>query len=225
MGILDPNSHAVRTVEPALQAAGHDTVAMPELQAAVNLVSRGNVDLVILSGAGGLDALRELRAAGAVLPIVVLVDPQHDDPHHDEVVSALEAGAQDVLRTPVRTDELVARVDRLLGAASGPRLVLTAGDLELDLRAPRVRIGGRPVALTPRELRLLEVFLLHPRETLSPERLAALSDHADRPADPASVEREVDGLRAKLGPRRIETVPGRGYRLDPSAGEPAPPAA
>ncbi len=130
-----------------------------------------------------------------------------------------------MLRTPVRTDELAARVGRLLGAASGPQLVLTAGDLELDLRTRRVRVGARLVALTPRELRLLETFLLHPRETLSPERLAALSHHAERPADPASVEREVDGLRATLGPRRIETVPGRGYRLDPSAGRPAPPTA
>lgn len=221
VGILDPDQHAVGTVEHALRAAGHETVVPPDRRAAVDLVSRGDVDLVILGGAGGLGALRELRAAGAALPIVVLADPDRAD----DVVSALEARADDVLRTPVRSDELVARVGRLLGAAGGPGLVLTAGDLELDLREGQVRVGARPAALTPRELRLLETFLLYPRETLSPERLAALSYGAGHPADPASIEREVDGLRAKLGPHRIDTVPGRGYRLYPSAGNPAPPTA
>lgn len=214
VGILDPDPYAVR-VEHALRAAGHETVVVADRRAAVNLASRGEVDLVILGGAGGLHTLRELRAAGAELPIVVLVDPDRAD----DVASALNARADDALRTPVRTDELVSRVDRLLGAAGGPRLVLTAGDLELDLHDRQVRVGTRPGALTPRELRLLETFLLHPRETLSLERLAALS----AAADPAAVEREVDGLRAKLGPGRVEPVPGQGYRLDPSAGRPAAP--
>jgi DNA-binding response OmpR family regulator len=91
--------------------------------------------------------------------------------------------------------------------------VLQVGDLSLDLRTRRAHIGDRAVDRSAREFALAEVFCRHPDQVLSREQL--LNQVWGFDYDPGSnvVEVYIRYLRRKLGPERIETVRGMGYRL------------
>ncbi|MFC8828425.1 two-component system response regulator CseB [Streptomyces sp. NPDC057137] len=143
-----------------------------------------------------------------------------------DVVSGLEAGADDYVVKPCESAVLVARIRSLLrrvsfspagaGAASDARAdsaVLAFGDLTVDTRGMEVRRAGQVVALTPTELRMLLEFAGSPGVVL--ERRTLLSrvwDHAWH-GDTRVVDLHVQRLRAKIGADRIETVRGFGYKL------------
>ncbi|OPF75023.1 DNA-binding response regulator [Streptomyces antioxidans] len=148
-----------------------------------------------------------------------------------DVVSGLEAGADDYVIKPCESAVLVARIRSLLRRASftpvartprggvpeadgaaGPD-TLAFGDLTIDTRGMEVRRAGEPLALTPTELRMLLEFAGSPGVVL--ERRTLLSrvwDHAWQ-GDTRVVDLHVQRLRAKIGAERIETVRGFGYKL------------
>ncbi|MGW5441779.1 two-component system response regulator CseB [Streptomyces asiaticus] len=148
-----------------------------------------------------------------------------------DVVSGLEAGADDYVVKPCESAVLVARIRSLLRRASftpvarAPRAgapgpdgtadpdILAFGDLTIDTRGMEVRRAGEPLALTPTELRMLLEFAGSPGVVL--ERRTLLSrvwDHAWQ-GDTRVVDLHVQRLRAKIGAERIETVRGFGYKL------------
>ncbi|MFC0599265.1 two-component system response regulator CseB [Streptomyces palmae] len=144
-----------------------------------------------------------------------------------DVVSGLEAGADDYVVKPCESAVLVARIRSLLRRASLPSVprngaddaseaepeVLVFGDLSIDPRGMEVRRGGELLALTPTELRVLLEFAASPGVVL--ERRTLLSrvwDHAWQ-GDTRVVDLHVQRLRAKIGAARIETVRGFGYKL------------
>ncbi|MFE2181000.1 two-component system response regulator CseB [Streptomyces sp. NPDC059455] len=148
-----------------------------------------------------------------------------------DVVSGLEAGADDYVVKPCESAVLVARIRSLLRRASFTPVVraprggtpeaedaagpdtLAFGDLTIDTRGMEVRRAGEPLALTPTELRMLLEFAGSPGVVL--ERRTLLSrvwDHAWQ-GDTRVVDLHVQRLRAKIGAERIETVRGFGYKL------------
>jgi DNA-binding response OmpR family regulator len=173
----------------------------------------GEFDLLILDMGlperEGLHVLQELRARGKRLPILVLTGrPERD------VVTCLQAGADDYMRKPFVFEELLARVRaRLRDRGTEESTILRAGDVRLDLRTRRATVKGRTVALTAREFSLLETLLRHADQVLSREQL--LSHVWGYFFDPTSnlVNVYVNTLRKKLGASVIETVRGVGYRV------------
>jgi DNA-binding response OmpR family regulator len=132
----------------------------------------------------------------------------------DDRVAGLDAGADDYLVKPFAFAELVARVRALGRREHETGTVLEVGDVRLDQATQQASRGGRPLALTARELALLRYFLQRPGEVLSAEDL--LEHVWDANADPftSSVRVILSRLRKKLGdPPVIETVTGAGYRL------------
>jgi DNA-binding response OmpR family regulator len=129
-------------------------------------------------------------------------------------VACLDVGADDYMTKPFRFEELLARVRaRLRAPGTEESTVLAVGSLELDLRTRRVRLDGREIDLTPREYRLLEVFMRHPDQVLSREQL--LSHAWGYAVEPGTnvINVYVGALRKKLGEGTIEAVRGVGYRL------------
>jgi len=124
------------------------------------------------------------------------------------------------MEKPIRFEELLARVRiRLRDQTPRPSgraqesMVLTRGELSLDLRTRVVQVADRSVELSAREFTLLETFLRHPNQVLSREQL--LSRVWGYDFDPGSnvVDVYVRYLRNKIGSDRIATVRGAGYRL------------
>jgi DNA-binding response OmpR family regulator len=138
-------------------------------------------------------------------------------------VKGLDAGADDYLAKPFSYPVLLARLRSLMRRGAGERpAVLEAGDLRLDPAARRAWRGEEQLALTTRELSLLE-YLMRNRGVVLSKR--DILDHVwddDFEGDPNIVEVYVTHLRNKLdrpfGRRAIETVRGAGYRLAPDGG-------
>ncbi|SCK63413.1 DNA-binding response regulator, OmpR family, contains REC and winged-helix (wHTH) domain [Streptomyces sp. AmelKG-E11A] len=174
----------------------------------------GNCDLMILDlglpAVDGLTVLRKLRELRVTLPVVILTARDSVS----DVVAGLEQGADDYVSKPFAFEELLARVRLRLRAEGGPEgSLLRAGDLVLDLRTRRVHVNGRVAELSAREFALTEVFMRNPDQVLTREQLLSRVWGFDY--DPGSniVDVYVRYVRRKLGPDRVETVRGVGYRL------------
>jgi DNA-binding response OmpR family regulator len=158
----------------------------------------------------GLRVLGEIRRANVQLPVIVVTARGSAD----DIATGLDSGADDYLAKPFRLAELLARVRARLRPRPVPEAItLVNGDLTLDLRTRQAYVGGRVIDLSAREFALAETFFRHPGQVLSREQL--LSHVWGYDYDPGSniVDVYVRYLRNKLGPDRIATVRGAGYRL------------
>jgi two-component system OmpR family response regulator len=174
---------------------------------------------VMLPNLNGYRICQILRSEGNWTPILMLTAK---DGEWDEV-EGLDTGADDYLTKPFSHAVLVARLRALLrrGARERPA-VLSAGDLRLDPAARRVWRGGTELALTAREVSLLEFLLRRRGEVLSKREILAHVWDFDFDGDPNIVEVYVRHLREKLdrpfGRAAIETIRGAGYRLAADGG-------
>jgi len=167
-----------------------------------------------LPGTPGIEIIRRLRAAGSLLPILVLTARSR----WQDKVEGLEAGADDYLAKPFEMDELVARLRALLRRAHGAATQeLRAGPVRLDPVAQRVWVGERLVELTGYEFRLLEHLMIQRGRVLSNRELADYLYPHDEDRDSNVLEVLLGRLRRKLDPdgslAPIETLRGRGYRF------------
>jgi two-component system, OmpR family, response regulator RegX3 len=168
----------------------------------------------------GLDVCRRLRSTSDVPIIVVSARGEEIDR-----VLGLELGADDYLVKPFSVRELVARIRAILRrmasepssspqSASSEEVVQRIGDLELDRRTHRVRLGEHDIDLTPKEFALLALL------AEDPGALRTRAEILDQVWDPnwygptKTLDVHVASLRKKLGdPAWIETVRGVGFRL------------
>ncbi len=162
----------------------------------------------------GIEIIRRLRAAGSLLPILVLTARNR----WQDKVEGLEAGADDYLAKPFEMDEMVARLRALLRRAHGAATQeLRAGPVRLDRAAQRVWVGERLVELTAFEFRLLEHLMTRRGRVLSKRELADYLYPHDEDRDSNVLEVLLGRLRRKLDPDGsllpIETLRGRGYRF------------
>ena len=213
--IVEDEPRLASFLEKGLRANGFATMVAPDGATASLMARDDEFDLLILDLGlpdkdGGV-VLRELRAAGHRMPVVILT--ARDDV--SDKVADLESGADDYVTKPFRFEELLARVRvRLRTERAVEPTFLQSGDVTLDLRTRRAGAGGRTVELTAREFTMLEVMMRHPDQVMSREQL--LSHVWGYDYDPGSnvVDVYVGYLRKKLGSKAIQTVRGMGYRLN-----------
>lgn len=212
--IAEDEPHITRFLVKGLQAQGYATTAAADGDEALYLARSGEFDLMLLDlGPPRMDGLRvlgEICRPQVQLPVIVVTARGAAD----DIAAGLDSGADDYLAKPFRLTELLARVRaRLCPVAVREPLVLRNGDLELDLRTRQAQVAGRTVDLSAREFALAELFLRHPGQVLSREQL--LSHVWGYVYDPGSnvVEVYVRYLRNKIGPSRIATIRGAGYRM------------
>lgn len=159
----------------------------------------------------GIEVLRHWRAVGVRTPVIILTARGS----WQEKVDGLNAGADDFVVKPVRSEELIARIHALTRRTqSGGATLLQAGRITLDPVAHSASSDGKPLDLSRQEYRLLELFLRRPGHILSQadllENLYALEAERDQNA----LEVQVSRLRRKIGRDAITTVRGLGYRFE-----------
>ena len=217
--VVEDDSPTRELVGIVLRRAGHEVAHAADGESALESFVAARPDLVILDlglpGEDGLQLLEHLREISDV-PVVVLTG-QSDEAAK---VRALMRGADDYLVKPASAPELLARVTAVLRRArrrpqETAGEVYDDGELRVDLLGRTATLGGRELALTPLEYRLLAAFVRHPGQILSRGRLLELAWGEAPGAPDDHVKLTVGYLRRKLAGLEgepIETVRGFGYR-------------
>jgi len=165
----------------------------------------------------GIEVIKQLRLKGKNFPVLILTARDQ----WQEKVLGLDSGADDYLTKPFEMDELLARVKALLrrsvGMASAKQ---NFGPLSLDLNAQSVAVNDLEVELTAYEYKVIEYLLTHPHQVISKTILTEHIYDQDYDRDSNVIEVFVRRLRQKLDPdgslSPIETLRGRGYRINPA---------
>jgi len=174
-------------------------------------------DLVVLDlslpGIDGLDVLREIRATGKRIAILILTARSA----LDERVKGLDLGADDYMTKPFEVAELEARVRVLLRRQSGLRTTtISFHALSLDTATRTLSADGEVLEVPARELGLIETLMRRTGKVVSKqaiiESLASFEDDLSENA----IEQYISRLRKRLAPHgvTIRTARGLGYYLD-----------
>ena len=167
-----------------------------------------------LPGMSGIEIIKNLRADGQVLPVLILTARSR----WQEKVEGLEAGADDYLVKPFQMEELLARLKALLRRATGAAInELSCGCITLKVETQQILRDNKNIEVTAFEYRLLEYLMRHSSEAVSKTRLADYLYPHDDDRDSNVIEVLIGRLRKKLDPdgglTPIETLRNRGYRF------------
>lgn len=219
--VVEDESAIAELISINLRHAGYDvTIASTADQAQVE-VDGVLPDLVVLDwmlpGQSGLVLAKRWRGQARTrdLPIIMLTARAEEG----DMISGLDAGADDYLTKPFSTNELLARIRAVLRRKAPEALdtMVDVGGLKLDPATRRVSRDEREVRIGPTEFRLLHFFMTHPERVHSRAQLLdrVWGDHVF--IEERTVDVHVKRLREALDPvgcsRMIETVRGAGYRL------------
>ncbi|WP_432249609.1 response regulator [Streptomyces sanyensis] len=210
-------------VELGLRRRGHEVRTAATGEAGLDALNAFRPDLLLLDlmlpGMNGVQLCRRVRESSQ-LPIIMLT-ARGDDL---DVVVGLEAGADDYIVKPARTEVVEARIRAVLRRIEDPGAGRPAvehhGELAVDRAGLTVAKGSVPLALAPSELRLLLHLTAAPEQVFSRRQLLEQVWEHSYHGDARLVDACVRRLRTKIedtpgNPRYIQTLRGFGYRFGP----------
>jgi two-component system KDP operon response regulator KdpE len=221
--VVDDERQILRALQTSLRGAGYEVETAETAESALAAAAMRPPEAVILDlvlpDGTGTEVVRELRTWSSA-PVIVLsaVGDEH------EKVAALDAGADDYVTKPVGIDELIARLRAALRrAVPSGEPVLTIGELQLDLEKRELRVGGKPVHLTPHQFDLLRLLASNEGKLITHRAILQEVWGPGYGNESNLLHVHVSQLRRKIEPdparpRYLLTEPGAGYRLvDPAS--------
>jgi two-component system, OmpR family, response regulator len=218
--VIEDEADTARYVCNGLREAGHTATLVRDGVGGLHLATNERWDVIVLDrmlpgGVDGLSIIATIRNLGKTTPILILSALAS----LDERVRGLRGGGDDYLTKPFALSELLARIDVLArrGAATEESRELWIADLRLDLRTRRAERSGKPIALQPREFRLLEYLVRHQGQVVT--RTMLLEAVWDYYFDPQTnvIDVQISRLRRKIdkdfAPQLLHTVRGIGYMM------------
>ncbi len=224
--IVEDDLNIAQLIETILHQENYAVDLAADGQIGLDLSESYEYDLILLDVSlpkrDGISICQEVRSRGSQVPVLLLT--ALDSPA--DRARGLNAGADDYLGKPFDPIELLARVHALLRRSSNLATpILSWGELQLDPLSATVTYADQPVAVTPKEYAMLELFLRNSKRVFS---CSAILDHLwsyDEAPSEEAIRTHIKGLRQKL--RRagatadcVETVYGIGYRLKPLTAPP-----
>jgi len=222
--IVDDDEMLREAVQRKLEGEQFKTLTAATGQEALDLINSSETptpDLVLLDimlpDIEGTSVCQQIRQTSSV-PIIMLTARTEEA----DRILGLELGADDYITKPFSPREMVARVKAVLRrvgprAALGQKRVLEGAGVRMDLDSREVTVDGKPVNLTPTQMRLLQVLMEQPGRVFSTdELLEAVWDYQQY--DSHLVETHISNLRNRIeddpkNPRRIITVRSFGYKF------------
>ena len=219
--VVEDESAIAELISINLRHAGYDVTIASDADQAQIEIDGVLPDLVVLDwmlrGLSGLVLAKRWRGQARTreLPIIMLTARAEEG----DMISGLDAGADDYLTKPFSTNELLARIRAVLRRKAPEALdtLVDVAGLKLDPSTRRVSRDDREVRIGPTEFRLLHFFMTHPERVHSRAQLLdrVWGDHVF--IEERTVDVHVKRLREALEPvgcsRMIETVRGAGYRF------------
>ncbi|KUN18814.1 XRE family transcriptional regulator [Streptomyces antibioticus] len=223
--LADDDPKQADLIRRYLEREGHTVSVLHDGRAALDEIRRRMPDLVVLDWmmprVDGLDVCRVLRAESDV-PVLMLTARAEED----DLLLALDLGADDYMTKPFSPRELVARVRTLLrragrrtdSAAGQDEPVFVVGPLVVDPGRFEVRVDGRLTECTPGEFRVLEVLAAAPGRVFTRKQILEHLHGIDRYMTTRTVDGHVMNLRRKIEPdparpTLLLTVYGVGYKV------------
>ncbi|MDY0973833.1 response regulator transcription factor [Massilia sp. CFBP9012] len=218
--LVEDNERVARFVKKGLTEAGHtvdhaDNGRDGMYHAVSEPYDAIVMDRMLPGGIDGLGIIEALRQQGNRVPILILSALDGVD----DRIRGLRAGGDDYLTKPFAFGELLARLDALLRRSQSQAVetVMSLGDLSVDMLSHRVTRAGKPVALQPREFKLLTYLLRHANQVVT--RTMLLENVWDYHFDPQTnvIDVHISKLRQKIdagfATPLLRTVRNAGYML------------
>ena len=217
--VVEDDRMLLELIRRALNEDGFAVDVASDGEQAEPLAFMNDYDAVILDlvlpGKSGLQLLQQMRREGRTTPTLILTGRRAKQ----DVVRALDIGADDYLTKPFDLDELKARIRALVrrGGSQRSEPQVALGGVLLDRRRRQANVDGQPLRVTPKEFALLEYLMMRVDEVVPRSEL--LEKVWDFHFDPGSnvVDVHVARLRAKLrlanASLRLDTVRGIGFTL------------
>ena len=231
--VVDDDPTLRKVFRTSLVSSGFAIEEARSGEEAVDILPQHPFDLVLLdismSGIGGVEACREIRALAPKIGILMVTVRDAEE----DMVRALEAGADDYVTKPVRFRELVARMRAVLrrldaNSATQPA-VIRVHALEMDIEGHCLRKAGNLIHLTPTEFQLLALLMRNQGVPVTHAKLLRAIWGPEYGTELDYLRSYVRTLRKKIEddatrPKYILTEPWVGYRFcDPSdPGSPSP---
>jgi DNA-binding response OmpR family regulator len=217
--IADDDRDLLGLIAFTLTQAGYLVVKATDGSAAIRSFQEEAPDLVVLDinmpGASGFQVCETIRSSSSVPILMLTVRGEEED-----LVKALELGADDYMTKPFSPRTLLARIKALLRRAGMESAApVAAGRIKLDAQEHTVQIGAaEPVRLTKLELRLLQMLLANAGRTVSSDRLLVQVWGHRNSGDRQLLKQLVHRLRQKIEadpamPQILQTSAGSGYKL------------
>lgn len=218
--LIEDDADTARYISTGLTEVGFVVTQCRNGADGLHLATSERWDVVILDRmlpgeVEGLSIIEAIRTLGMTTPVLVLSALAS----LDERVRGLRAGGDDYLTKPFAFSELLARVHALMRRSGMKEDVseLRVADLKLDLRRRRAERAGKPIALQPREFRLLEYLVRHQGQVVT--RTMLLEAVWDYHFDPQTnvIDVHMSRLRQKIdkdfSPPLLHTIRGVGYMV------------
>jgi len=219
--VVDAEPQLVKVSKAYLEKGGYAVVTAADGTTALSAFRREKPDFLILDlnlpGMDGLELCKTIRRSSDI-PILMLTARVEEA---DRLIG-LELGADDYVIKPFSPREVVARVKTILRrtqAAPARSGVIRAGNLVIDLEQHTVRLGERPVELTPTEFDILAVLASQPKHVLSRAQIMEQAQGDAFEGYERTIDAHIKNIRLKLepNPRKpvyIQTVFGLGYKFE-----------
>ena len=221
--LVEDDATIAKAIELTLQSEGVQVYLTDLGEEGVDLAKIYEYDLILqdihLPDMNGIDAVRKIRTAGVTTPIMMI----SGSPTIENKTAAFAAGADDFLAKPFHKDELLARAHAIIRRSKGyDKPVVTVGQMAVDLSAKTVSVGERQVRLTGKEYQMFELLVLRKGTTVNKEmfldHLYAGLDEPELKIIDVFICKLRTKLRAAGAGGHIQTVWGRGYRLQDTPG-------
>ncbi len=219
--IVEDDPTMLRGLKDNFEFHGYQVLTADDGEAGLNAALNAKPALIVLDlmlpKINGYEVCRLIRKEKLDMPIIMLTAKSEES----DIVLGLNLGADDYVTKPFSIKELLARVEALLRRTRQTQAeTYWFGQFELDLPARKLTRDGQELKLSPKEFKLLTLFVQHPGRAMSRDEILNLVWGYDSYVGPRTIDRFVTTLRNKVEPDPhnpvfIHTIRELGYKFEP----------
>lgn len=221
--IVDDDEKIVELLKAYFARENYTVLIAADGVAALAAIKKNKPDIVILDlmlpGMDGFEVLKHVRKDGIEVPVIMLTARGEES---DKLVG-LEIGADDYISKPFSPKEVVARAKTVLRRSKGgeeqkQNAAIKIGKITVDVDKHEVTKGGKPIEMTPNELKILELLCRRPGSVFSRIQIIEKVQGYDFEGYERTVDAHIKNIRRKIEddpkkPKYLLTVFGVGYKF------------